>query len=114
MPFSELELKLIDKLVGEFCRNRVPAEIQNQLRYIYRVDGHDVFMAEDRPRWNKPDEWLALDFAKLKYIRKQTVWKLYWKRASGKWELYEPNSESRNLEKLIETINQDQYGCFFG
>jgi hypothetical protein len=114
MTFSEFELKLIDKLVGEFCRNRVPARIQNQLRYIYRVEGQDVLIAEDRPRWGKPDEWIALDFAKLKYIRKHKIWRLYWKRASGKWELYKPYSESPNLKVLIDTIKQDQHGCFFG
>lgn len=88
MSFSELEFKYIDKYVGDLCRTQVPLKVQNQLRYIYRVEGQDVLIAEDRPRWDKPDEWLAIDFAKLKYIRKSNIWKLYWKRASGKWELY--------------------------
>lgn len=77
MAFSGLELKQIDKRVGGFCRNRAPARIQNQLRYIYSVEGQDVIIAEDRPSWDKPDEWLALDFAKLKYIRKHKIWGLY-------------------------------------
>lgn len=114
MPFSELELKYIDKYVDEFCRTRVPAIVRNQLRYKYRVEGLDVYIAEDRPRWDKPEEWLAMDFAKLKYIGKNKIWKLYWKRASGKWELYQPNSESKNLENLLRTIKEDRFGCFFG
>ena len=114
MSFSEIELKYIDKNVGDFCRTRVPAKVQNQLRYKYRVEGQDVLIAEDRPRWDKPDEWLAIDFAKLKYVRKNNIWKLYWKRASGKWELYKPHSEDKDLAKLVTVINNDQYGCFFG
>ena len=114
MPFSEIELKLIDKHVGELCRTLVPARVQNQLRYKYRVEGLNVFIAEDRPRWDKPEEWLALDFVKLKFIRTSNVWKLYWKRASGKWQLYEPNSENKNLANLVRTIKEDRFGCFFG
>ena len=114
MPFSELELKLIDKHVGELCRTRVPAKFQNQLRYKYRVEGFDVLIAEDRPRWDKPEAWHAMDFAKLKFIRSHNIWKLYWKRASGKWQLYEPNSEDKNLANLVGTIKEDRFGCFFG
>ena len=114
MAFSEIELKKIEKLVGEFCQNRVPKKIQNELRYGYRVEGQSIFVYEDRPRWDKPSEWLAVDFAKLLYIRRQHIWKLYWKRASGKWELYEPKGKSRHLGVLIAAIDEDNWGCFFG
>ena len=114
MPFSELELKLIDKLVGTFCRTRVPVNIQNELRYVYRVKGLDIFLAEDRPRWDKPEEWLAVDFAKLKYVRKHKKWHLYWKRANGRWEQYTPHFESSDLEVLINVIQTDALCCFFG
>jgi len=114
MPFDELELKRIDKLIGERFRNRVPPEIQNKLRNEVRIEGQNVFISEVRPRWDKPDEWLALDFAKLKYIQNQNIWKLYWKRASGKWELYEPKGEAKDLKRLADAIDQDKYGCFFG
>ena len=114
MTFSELELKRINKIIGEDLRNRVPPEHRDQLRYEFRIENHNVFLSEVRPRWNQPEEWLAVDFAKLRYIRSQRIWRLYWKRASGKWELYEPKSEDRNLAKLFDAIREDRYGCFFG
>ena len=114
MGFNEIELKRIDKLIGDFCRNRVPIEIQNKLRYGYRIDGQNIFIYEDRPRWDNPGEWLALDFAKLRFIKKQNVWKLYWKRASGKWEVYEPMGEAKDLHALVSAVKEDKFGCFFG
>ena len=114
MPFSEIELKYIDKYVGDLCRSRVPVKLQNRLRYKYRVEGQDVLISEDRPRWDKPEEWLAIDFAKLKYIRKSHIWKLYWKRASGKGELYKTDCEDTDLAKWVRAISNDQHGCFFG
>jgi len=114
MTFSELELKRIDKIIGEDFRNRVPPEHRDKLRYEFRIESHNVLLSEVRPRWDQPEEWLAVDFAKLRYIRSQGIWRLYWKRASGKWELYEPKSEARNLNKLFDAIREDKYGCFFG
>jgi len=114
MAFSELEKKLIEKVVGKFCDIRVPMRVRDQLRNGYRVDGQNLFIYESRPMWNKPSEWMDLDFAKLTYVKSKGNWKLYWKRASGKWKLYEPHSESRELGDLINTIDQDRYGCFFG
>ena len=114
MAFNQLELKRIDKQVGEFCRKRVPVKIQSQLRYNYRVENQNVILYEERPKRDKSCEWLPLDFAKLSYIKQHNIWKLYWKRASGKWKLYEPKSEGRNLKVLIDTIREDWYGCFFG
>jgi len=114
MAFNEIELKRIDKLIGEYFRNRVPPEHRNKLRYDIRIKGHSVFLFEYRPRWDNPDEWLALEVAKLRYFHSQNIWRLYWKRASGKWEFYEPKGEAKNLKTLVDAIKQDQFGCFFG
>jgi hypothetical protein len=114
MAFNDLELKRIDKIIGEYFRNRVPQEYRDELRYEVHIEGYDVVIFEVRPRWDKPDEWLPLDFAKLRYIRSHNIWKLYWKRASGKWKLYEPKGEAKNLKTLADAIEQDEFGCFFG
>jgi len=114
MTFSELEKKRIEKIVGTFCDNRVPARARDQLKVGFRIEGQAIFIFESRPRWDKPSRWLDLDFAKITYVNSRRIWKLYWKRASGKWNQYKPHFESKDLGKLITTINEDQFGCFFG
>jgi hypothetical protein len=114
MAFNDLELKRIDQVIGEYLRNRVPPEHRDKLQYDIQISGHNVLLRENRPRWDKPDEWLALEFAKLRYIRNRDIWMLYWKRASGKWELYEPKGEAKNLKTLVDAIEEDRFGCFFG
>jgi len=42
------------------------------------------------------------------------MWQLFWQRANGKWFSYEPFPHSKNLKSIIEEIEADQYGCFFG
>ncbi|MCY9829432.1 DUF3024 domain-containing protein, partial [Vibrio chagasii] len=38
-------------------------------------------------------------------------WRLYWMRASGKWEKYDA---FYHLEQALEAAMKDQYGCFWG
>jgi hypothetical protein len=71
MAFNEIEVKRIDKIAGEFCRNMVPEKLRKELRYNYRIEDQNVILYEDRPRWDNPAEWLALEFAKLRYNRQK-------------------------------------------
>ena len=114
MAFSELETKRIEKIVGTFCENRVPERVRDQLRNGFRIEKQNIFIFESRPRWDDPSEWMDLDFAKITYVTSRGIWKLYWMRASGKWNPYEPHKESKRIDDLIATIDEDRYGCFFG
>ena len=114
MAFTEIEIHKINKFVGALCKKRVPESIRDKLRYEYKIEKQDVILFEIRPRWNKPDEQIELPCAKLKFVRSQNVWKLFWQRANMKWHAYGPLKSSRNLTELIAEIDTDPYGCFFG
>jgi len=114
MEFLELDKKRIEKIVGTFCEKRVPERFRDQLKFGYRIENRNIFIFESRPRWNEPSEWLDMDFVKITYAKSRGIWKLYWKRASGKWNQYEPHRDSKNIDGLIAIIDEDRYGCFFG
>lgn len=50
----------------------------------------------------------------MRFYKSRHQWNLYWMRAIGKWELYEPYPEATNLHSIIEILKKDKYGCFFG
>ena len=52
MSFNELELKRIDRTVGELCRRRTRPEHADQLRFECEIDGHTVSIWEVRPPWD--------------------------------------------------------------
>jgi len=52
--------------------------------------------------------------AKLKFARTAGEWRLFWVRKDLKWHLYEPFASSRRLERLVEEVDRDVFGCFFG
>lgn len=114
MPFSEEQLKSIRQIVRDFCERRVPPQFHDQVRLVYAVDRQNVIIRESRPNWRDPSHWHEIDVAKLRYIGKSNEWKLYWKRASGKWWPYTTRTRSRSLAAMVKEIDADEYGCFFG
>jgi hypothetical protein len=114
MALSEIELKYVENTVGKMCKRRSPAHVSDQLRTVYVVKGHDVTVYEERPRWNNPQEWTRSGIAKFKYIRKQSVWTLYWMRQDLKWHLYTPLPESTTIGRLVAEVDKDPHGAFFG
>ncbi|NPA69131.1 MAG: DUF3024 domain-containing protein [Chlorobi bacterium] len=89
-------------------------EIRSQLDFGYSYNGQTAEIYEIRPVWDNLSKTVKLPFAKIRFYKSAQLWKLYWMRANGKWELYEPFPESTHLDKIIDVIKQDEYSCFFG
>ena len=114
MAFSQIELKQIERTVGEFCRRRSPQHLKDKLSLEYSIKGHEVVIYERRPRWNRPNEWMESPVAKLKFIRSANKWRLYWQRADLRWHEYPGLSTSQDVGELIQEIDTDPLACFFG
>ena len=115
MAFSELELKRIDRIVGGLCRRCSPPEHADEVRTVYEVVGHAVLVYEERPPWDGVGEWTRMGVARLRFYRSRGEWLLYWMRADGRWERYEPRDEMpSDLEPLVALVDADEYGAFFG
>lgn len=114
MAFSKDQLKSIKQQAGGLCERRVPLRVRDQVRLAYDIDGHNVFIRESRPDFRDPSQWIEMDVAKLRYIASSNKWRLYWKRASGKWWRYAPSTRSVSLTAMLREIDADGYGCFFG
>ena len=89
-------------------------EIRKQLDFGYSYNNQVFELFETRPVWNNTKEIQNVSFAKIRYYKSKQLWHLYWPRANGKWELYEPFPTSSHLAKIIEVIEADSNGCFYG
>ena len=95
---------------------RPPLEIRKELDLGFKYEKNTFEIFEVRPVWNSsdPNDYQKSSFAKFRYIKTMKIWKLYWMRASGKWESYEPFPESSSVDKIIDCIETDANGCFYG
>ncbi len=112
MALTEFEIK---KIVGQFVEKIRPIpEIRNQVDISFKISGQSFEIFEIRPQWDDSSNKIERPVAKATYVKRTKKWKLYWKRANMKWHSYGPFQESESLEKILEAINQDKYGCFWG
>src|ERR1017187_10717342 len=108
MPFDHLKmLDIIETMEGFLGRKRPPEEICPKLDFGYKIEGHSVFIFEIRPAWDNPEIYLEYSFAKATYVIAKDHWKIYWMRASGKWDLYKPKQVVKTLKKFTGLVEED-------
>jgi len=101
-------------LYGYLESIRPPEHIRGKLDIGYTYDGGVVEFFEIRPDWKDPSIIRHHPYSKIRFVKASNLWKLYWRRASGKWESYKPFPESSDLQALLDCIRADAYGCFYG
>lgn len=105
----------IAKAMEPFLAARRPQEdIRAKVDIWYRVKGSSVILVEIRPRLDLPEAYHESAFAKATYVKSTNKWKVYWMRASGKWERYEPRDTVPSLAVFLRLVDEDALGCFFG
>ncbi len=115
MKFSEIEIKRIEKAMLDLFVSRRPApEQRNKFDINYKIENHSVEVYSVRPLWNDPKNIIESSIAKATYIKIEKIWKIYWQRADLKWYPYEPMPVVDQIKDFVETINKDEFGCFWG
>lgn len=108
-------INLIEYKVQKFIEEiRPPEDIREQLDIGYTFQDNILIIHEIRPRWNKPSEKINPHVARAKFIKSRAVWIIYWKLANGKWEIYKPNPEVKDISEFLAIIKADQHHCFWG
>jgi hypothetical protein len=115
VAFSEIELKRIEKIVDNYVQRRRPApHIRKDLDISFRFRGQSVELFEIRPAWQDPGKTIEQPIIKATYVRRANLWKVYWRRADLKWHRYDPEPEAKTIEKVLDIVERDEYGCFYG
>ncbi len=85
-----------------------------QIDYDYTYERNIFVIYEVRPPFNQEiTDKIRIPIAKIRYTNSQAIWKLYWMRGNGNWHAYEP-FEYSTLKQVLEAIETDAHGCFFG
>jgi len=76
MAFSKIERKSIEDVLTAYCERRVPAEVRDRLRILFRIKGESVTLLESRPSFVKPTEWIETVVAQFRRDRETGNWTL--------------------------------------
>ena len=114
MSFNDLELKRIDRTVGELCRRKTRPQYADQLRFECEIGGHTVSIWEVRPPWDGAGDWTRMGVARFRFFRSRGAWHLYRMRRDLKWHRNDPARSTPDLAALVAIVESDEYGAFFG
>ena len=108
-------INIIEETIKEFVeRMRPPENLRNQVDIHYTFENNELVLFEVRPLLNKSKKIISSPFARTKYITSSETWKLYWMRASGEWDIYEPQPTINDIREFFQIVQQDKHYCFFG
>jgi hypothetical protein len=93
---------------------RPPEHIREQLDISYKIDNQSIILYEVRPVFNSPGEKIERSYAKATYVKSTGKWKVYWMRASGNWNIYDPMPEVASLKDFVSLVEEDARHCFKG
>jgi hypothetical protein len=113
MAFSELQRALVTQRL-QAVADRVPAHVRDKLRIDFRLGPSDVVLFETRPHFRSPREWIEHDVAKFRYVAAADEWRLYCQFRDLKWRAYRPLPSAPDFDTLLEEVNRDPTGIFWG
>jgi len=115
MALTEFESALAEVLTTRYVEGRRPPQhLREKVDLAFKIQDQSVVVYEIRPCWDDPNRKMQSEIAKTKYIRGAKIWKIYWKRANGRWVAYPPFPEVESLEEFFKVVDEDSHGCFWG
>jgi len=114
MALSEMQRAEVNRRLGAFCDARVPAAVRDKVRVGFRIKGSEVVLFEERPGFQRPEQWHEQAVAKFRYVGTQNVWRLYCQHRDLRWHTYEALPEAPHFKKLLDEVAADPTGIFWG
>jgi Protein of unknown function (DUF3024) len=102
--------------VVAYCEQRVPPHALHQVRMEAVVDGRAVTLVERRAPW-RPEfgpEWTTSPVARLRWTASRGEWSLFWRDRNHRWHRYAYTEPTREIAKLLDEIDRDPTGIFWG
>ena len=115
MSLTTTQIEAITVMMDEYIeKERPPVEIRKKIDIGWKLERQSVYIFEVRPGINDTGINYLFDYAKATWVKTEKHWKIFWKRASGKWNVYDPLPEAGNLQLFLLEVDKDPHHCFKG
>lgn len=114
MPLSEFTIKLIETKLTAYCERRIPVDIRDQVKLIFKISRDNVTLIETRPYYNDPSFWTETPVAQFRLNSKTQKWTLHCMDRFSKWHLYDLIEPSADFDAILKALDEDKTGIFWG
>jgi hypothetical protein len=106
---------LAEKKIDAILKKRLPPWAKDQIRLSFKFRGNTATIFEHRAPWMQGDtEWSVMSAAQLRYNVKSGRWTLYCADRNSRWHEYTNVPSAKDLDGLLEEIDRDPTGIFWG
>ncbi len=94
----------------------LPKRARGQIRFEVDVAGRHLTVLECRPPW-RPEygpDWTRLPVVRFHYAAARREWAIYWRDRNLKFHRYDLVGPSRHIESLLDEVDADRTGIFWG
>ena len=114
LAIPPLQKQLAEMQMKKYCENKIPKEIQDKLKLKFSFRGNSITLFESRPSYRDPEVWLDLKVAQMRLDNKTMKYSLYCCDRNDKWIHYDFIEPTKELEDLLDEIENDSTGIFWG
>ena len=115
MALPEFVAHQVENTLTKYCENRIPPHVRDKIRLEYTRRGSRITLLERRPNWRDPSaKWTALPVARFEYHADKGHWTLHCADRNERWHLYESLEPTKRFEDLLEELDRDPTGIFWG
>ena len=114
MAIPELSRKTAERLLDKYCAEKIPPCARDQMRLSYRVLDDAVTLFEERISFSDPSKWLAMAVAQFRFNPDLNQWTLHYSDRSNRWHFYLNAAPSLDFSKLLQALDNDPLGMFWG
>jgi hypothetical protein len=109
MALPEIEKHRVDRLLSQYCEQRIPRNARDQIKLFYNIEGNKVILIQSRPCFDDPTKWAETPVAQFEYRETTKNWSLFGYDRNSKRLPYSKG----HLEKLIQELDKDATGIFW-
>jgi len=114
MVLSSVHKRVVEQEVGRYCKERVLDDLRNHIRMGYRIRGDTVTIFEERPAFDDPSEWIEFVVAQMRFKSSSGRWRLFCADRNSRWHPYDGISDTPEISDLLDEIDRDPTGIFWG
>jgi hypothetical protein len=102
--------------IKAYCERRSPPETADQLRIEAQIESTAVTIVERRAPWSPElgPEWGTVAVARLRYVATKQEWTLQSADSDGRWSRYAYVGPTARVDVLLDEIDRDPTGIFWG
>jgi hypothetical protein len=104
----------IDAQMQEYCARKIPEHVRDQVRMSYTVRGNNVTLIEERRSYADPAIWSKMPIAQFRYDETDRDWLLYCADRHSRWMIYGAAAQAHDLRELLDEVDRDPTGIFWG